>query len=332
MGYKGFIRSVQAEIRRAERDAKRRQRELERQQKEYEKMQELARAQYEVDCYENQIEVLKSVHKDCGENWDWQQLKDSQPPEEPVHKNINEKITEYKLVNYRPGFFTKLFGITEKKLEKLRSKVEEAKKIDEAIYQNALKQYNQDYKSWKQTQEIAEKICSGDISAYYEAVKEINPFAEISQLGSSVQFNFIDLNTIEIQLRPNSDKVIPAEIKTLLKSGKLSVKKMPTGQFNELFQDYICSCIIRVAREIFALIPVDMVIIHANAQLLNSSTGYMEDTTIVSAALPRATMANLNFDMLDPSDSMDNFIHNMNFKKQKGFEAVDRINPSSLKK
>lgn len=330
MGYRGFIRAVQADIRRAERNARRRQRELERQQKEYEKMQELTRARFEVNRYENRIEVLLSVHKECGNVWNWQKLKNSRPPKKPTLSHSNESVAKMYLDNFEPGFFTKLFRLTEKRLAKLQDAVKAAIIEDETDYKNALKQYEEDYKSWKETRDLAEKICAGDAAAYVEAVKEINPFSEISQLGSSVKFTIIDASVIEIELKPNSEKVIPSEIKTLLKSGKLSVKKMPGGQFNELYQDYVCSCLIRVSREIFALLPVEMAILHVSAQLLNSKTGYKEDCTIVSAAVPRKTIESLNFEKIDPSDSMGNFVHNMTFKKQKGFEAVEKINPSDL--
>ncbi len=330
MGYRGFIRAVQADIRRAERNARRRQRELERQQKEYEKMQELARARFEVNHYENRIEVLLSVHKECGNTWDWQKLKNSSPPKKPTLSDSNESIAKVNLDDFKPGFFTKLFGLTEKKLTKLKEAVNAAKIEDETDNKNALKKYEDDYQSWKETRDLAGKICAGDTAAYYEAVKEINPFSEISQLGSTVKFDFLGASTIEIELKPNSEEVIPSEIKTLLKSGKLSVKKMPGGQFNELYQDYVCSCLIRVSREIFALLPVEMAILHVSAKLLNSKTGYMEDCTIVSAAVPGKTIESLNLEKIDPSDSMENFVHNMKFKKQKGFEAVEKINPSDL--
>jgi hypothetical protein len=54
-------------MRRAERDAQRRQRELEKQRKQLEKMQELERAAYEVQVYENHIDLMLSVHKALGQ-------------------------------------------------------------------------------------------------------------------------------------------------------------------------------------------------------------------------------------------------------------------------
>jgi hypothetical protein len=133
-------------------------------------------------------------------------------------------------------------------------------------------------------------------------------------------------------LHVNSDEVIPSEVKGLLKSGKLSVKKMPKTRFYELYQDYVCGCVLRVARELFALLPIEMVIVNAVGNLLNTQTGYMEEQPILSVAIPRKTLEGLNFEMLDPSDSMSNFIHRMTFRKTKGFSAVETLKPSDLQK
>lgn len=61
MGWKGTLRSIRAAQRRAEREAQRRRRELERQRKQLEKMRELERAAYEVQVYENYIDLLREV-------------------------------------------------------------------------------------------------------------------------------------------------------------------------------------------------------------------------------------------------------------------------------
>lgn len=64
MGWKGTLRSMGAASRQAERNAQRRQRELEKRHREFAKMEALEQAAYEVDVYENQIDLLLSVHKE----------------------------------------------------------------------------------------------------------------------------------------------------------------------------------------------------------------------------------------------------------------------------
>ena len=102
------------------------------------------------------------------------------------------------------------------------------------------------------------------------------------------------------------------------------------GSCNELFQDYVCSCVLRVANELFALLPIDATIVTAEDSLLDTTTGHLVPTPIVSAYIPRETFEGMNLDLLDPSDSMANFIHRMSFKKTKGFEGIQRLESENV--
>jgi len=330
MGWKGTMRSIAAAQRRAEREALKRQRELERQRKQLVIMQELERAAYEVQVYENYIDVLTSIHKDCGEVWYWEAIQSAAPPIKSTKSDTNERMALGNLEAYRPGLVDKMLKRVETKRNELAAAVEDGKRKDEQLYQEALREYEQNYADWEATRELAARILVGDTDAYIEAIRQADPFSEISQLGSSITFKAANNKLIEATLRVNSVDVIPNEAKTLLKSGKLSVKKMTKTRFYELYQDYVCGAVLRVARELFALLPIEMTIVTAVGELLNTKTGHMEEQPILSVAIPRETLNKLNFVMLDPSDSMDNFIHNMKFYKTKGFQVVDRILPTDL--
>lgn len=66
MGWRGILRDIQAASRRAEREAYRRRRALEERRRYLDRMEEYERVAYEVELYNNQIELLVSVHKACG--------------------------------------------------------------------------------------------------------------------------------------------------------------------------------------------------------------------------------------------------------------------------
>ncbi len=327
MGVKGFVRSAKASIKQAERNARRRHRELERQRQQYENMQALAMAQYEVDCYENKLDLLSSIHKECGNTWNWGFIRESNPPPQPVKSTQNENIARANLENFKPGFASKLFGGSDQHRNKLVKAVEDARWLDASAYQDALEKYQQDYRGWEAIRNLAARILANDREAYAQAIREINPFQELSQLGSAISFSVNERLSIEVDIRPNGEDVIPSETKSVLKSGELSVKKMPKERFYELYQDYVCGCALRVARELFALLPVEMVFVHALVKLLNPQTGHLTEMPVLSAAIPRQTLFTLNFEMLDPSDSMANFLYKMNFKKTKGFGAVQKLFP-----
>ena len=330
MGWKGTVRSVGAAVRAAERDAKRRQRELERQQKQYEKMQELEQAAYEVEVHENHIEVIQSTHKECNPTIDWNEIALSKQPAEPKKSNHNEAEARESLDAYKPRFMDRLFKREEKKRAILSQKINEAIDTDEAHYKSRISKWENEIEEWKESVAIAKAILDGKAEAKIEAIENLQPFSEISNLGSSLSISVCDNGILEATIKVHGTEIVPSETKSLLKSGKLSVKNMPKGRFNEIYQDYVCSCVLRVGNELFSAIPDSLVLVTAIDELLNSQTGHLEEAPILSVAVSRSTMESLNLEAIDPSDSMVNFKHNMSFKKTKGFGRVERIDPEGL--
>lgn len=195
----------------------------------------------------------------------------------------------------------------------------------ERLFQAQFEEWKAQHSDWSDERDIALRILDGDRQAKLDAIEAFESFEEISHLGSSIQMIVHEGGVLEAKLAIHGSHVIPTEIKSLLKSGKLSTKAMPAGRFNELHQDYVCSCALRVGRELLAILPDDLVIVTAMDNVLNSSTGHMEDLPILSVAFSRATVEGLNLEAIDPSDAMKNFVHNMSFKKGAGFSAVTSL-------
>ena len=91
MGWKGTLRATEAAERRHQRDAQRRLRELQRQSKEQAKLSAMEKARLEVETFENQLEVLLSVHKEQGDVWDWTAIEASLPPPCPQRNSYHEQ-------------------------------------------------------------------------------------------------------------------------------------------------------------------------------------------------------------------------------------------------
>lgn len=328
MGWKGTMRTLAAVQARSQRESVRRQNELQRQMNHSSKLQEEQQAEYEYQLYENYVDILSSIHKDCGNIWNWNEISTSEPPIKPDKSSENERKAQAEYDAYKPSISDKLLKKVVGKQAELVKAIEEGRNKDEEEYQNALKQYEQDNMEWENTCKLASKVLSGDVEAYMEAIKQIQPFKEITQLGSQLNIRAEDSRIIEATLQVKGEDVIPGEVKSLTKSGKLSVKKISTTKFYELYQDYVCGAVIRVARELFALLPVELAIVTAVGGVLNPATGHIDEQPILSAAMPRETIDKLNFEMLDPSDSLVNFVHNIRFQKAKGFSPVEKILPS----
>ncbi|MFJ2459532.1 hypothetical protein ACIOVC_13485 [Pseudomonas neuropathica] len=325
MTWKGTLRSMQASARRAERNSKRRHRELQVRQKEFAKMEALEQAAYEVEVYENHIDLLLSVHKDCGEIIDWSEFANQLPPIKPEALNTHENQARAKQSSYKPGFFARTLKLEARQRKKIELAIQAAVAKDTQQLAQELSEWEAQYQDWKVDHELALGILAGNAQSKIDAVLRVDPFTDISHLGTSINFSVAETGILECTLSVHGIKVIPQEIKSLLQSGKLSVKKMPISKFNELLQDYVSSCVLRVGQELLSILPERLVIVTAVDSLLNSATGHLEDQPILSVALARETLFKLNMQSIDPSDSMKNFVHTMNFKKTTGFMPVDKV-------
>ncbi len=328
--WRGALRSIAAASRRAERESQRRRRELLQQQKYFERLDVLQQAAYEVEVYENQVSVLTSVHKECSQPWKWQTVKVAERPRRPEYSDEKQRIALTALEQYTPTLLDRVLRREKKQRDALAQAVEHIRIDSQRRYKEVFDQYKNDLAEWDRLQQIVDGILAKEPSSYIDAIQATNPFADITELGASITFQSDDGNYVEATLNVDDERIIPLESKTLLKSGKLSIKKMPKGQFYELYQDYVCSCALRVARELFALLPIEIVFVSAMSELVNTQTGYKEQATILSVAIPKATLERLNFETIDCSDALRNFVHRMSFNKLKGFNPITPLCPKEF--
>lgn len=108
-------------------------------------------------------------------------------------------------------------------------------------------------------------------------------------------------------------------IPTGARANSRSRKPASETYLHQTYQRHVCSCVLRAASELFAVLPFQMAFVHGITELLNSQTGNMEPRVIISVLIPRSTYATLNLDTVDPVDCMRNFAHHMAFAKWKGF-------------
>lgn len=322
MGTRATFRAIKAAKRRLVRDAQKRHREFERQYKEQAKLSATEQARLEVKAHENNLEVLLSVHKEQGETWDWLALAASMPPPHP-QKSSNQELKTEQL----------MLVSNSRQKESAETAIEQARLQDEQAFQDAVQTYETEKSEQETLKNLAFRILAHEHKAYIEALVEFSPLREISDLGSLLHFTVHNATLIGCEIKVNSTQIIPTEVKTLTASGKLSVTPMPKGRFHEIYQDYVCGCMLRVAREVFAMLPVETVLVTATADLLDSRTGHTVEQPVLSAAMPRLIIERLNFDHLDPAEALENFQHRGDFKatrKSGAFQPIVPLIPADL--
>lgn len=321
MGWKGTVRSIGAIARQVERESQRQHREYLKRQKEYEKQLELERAENEVEEHNCYINSLLSVHKTCSPLYDWEGIKSSVSPQKPEKIEQNTIAAKKAYLDYKPSIFDKAFCRTESKRNKLTDNAKKAQEKDLQIYLRAVENFKKESFLYK----LSGKVLSGDLDSYILAIKNLNPFSNISELGTNINFHVDHKDYIEATLHVNGEDVIPEESKSLLKTGRVSTKKMSQTKFHEIYQDYVCSCVLRIARELFSLLPIRVAVVTAEAKILNLENGHLEEKPILTVVIPREEIIEFNFERIDPSDSMNVFVHKMAFNKTKGFKAIEKF-------
>ena len=310
--------------RRNQREARTRLRDLELRRKEQARLSALEQARLEVDTYENRVELLVSVHKEQGPTWDWPTLSASMPPPPPQRTSHSELRARQNACLLPPE------GRANAEPE-----IQKARQRDEQSFQSALDSHNRQRSEWQELNALAQRILAGDPKAYTRALANLSPLGEISDLGSTLYFTVHDKEVLECGLKTAGLHAIPTEVKSLTGSEKLSVKPMPKARFHELYQDHICSCMLRVAREVFALLPVDTLLITASADAVDTRTGHTVEQPVLSAAVTRTAMAGLDFERLDPSDAIETMHHRGDFKatrKSGAFAVITPLTPHDIVK
>lgn len=282
---------------------------------EQKKLHDLHKAMREVELFESYIQMLRTVHIDADEPIDWHAVYMTAPPFAPGKPGPRESQAIQEEAAYKPNLWDRLFGRVNSRRAALRERVAKAIEEDAAAY-----------REWKESHELAEKILSGDESAYLDAVKKLEPFADLTELGSDFTCYATEKPWLfAVEFRVHSEKILPREVKTLTKTGKLSISEMPITRYYSLKQDYVCSTIFRVARDLFSILPITEVLVHATDYIMNEAVGRMEAVTIVSARINKKLLESLNLEAIDPSEAISLFEHRMNFLKTKGFRAVEKL-------
>lgn len=243
----------------------------------------------QVAAYEQQLQMIRRVHETCSETIDWKKISE-QPA--PASRSVSFNASN-------DSFSEDLHDANNSKFD--------------------------DYGDWKKLHDLSGKILAGDIDSYLEVLAEVKPFEDLTEYGSDFEVGTDDPSSMTVEFNVKSEEVVPQETLALTSTGKLSRKALAKSTRNDIVQDYICSCVIRIAREMFALLPVDRVLINAKDSILNTATGHNEDVTLVSVIFDRARFMDTDFSRIDPSDLIEAYPSNMAFKKTSGLGAVEEL-------
>lgn len=245
--------------------------------------QSLEEKQSLVDEFENRISMIRSLHKTSFDAIDWNTI-------------IRDREAMRTRKEQKRGIFA---GITS--LFSGQEKEEEANIESLGL--------------------LADQIQSGDFESYIYVLEEMNPFEDLLDYGSDFEVGINEEEKICVEFNIKSEESMPDKMVSLTANNRLSIKDMPKTTYYEILQDYVCSASIRIARDVFAILPIENFLLIAKDAKLNTATGNMEEENILMIDFKRRDLENINFDRIDPSDMIESLDHFMKFKKSSGFEG-----------
>ncbi len=316
MGWKGAIRTVAATARRMEKDANRRQKIIAKELMAQD-------AALGVLDWELSVQKLTTVHHQLANFIDWTALLNKPQPSNqiPISKTTHQDRARFELDRFKPTLFDKLKGRAESKKQVLVDEYDKALGRDRSNHLLTLEEHKNTVLEWETDRALADRLLAGEDSAIKEVITEYQSLSKTDLIGSYISFS-IENNLVHATPQVHSTDIVPNFRRKQLASGKLSQTDMPQSQFNALYQDYVASVALKVAGDLFKFLPLEEIFVTCESKMLNTATGRQEFTPILSVQFVRDTYQTLNLSTIDPSDSLANFNHVMNFKKTKGFSPI----------
>lgn len=223
------------------------------------------------------------------------------PAEEHIEASFVDEVPQNVFLQSEPSKPSSI--LSSNRLTSIHFSSDEKVDWTEMLIQDAPTETCDDVKFWEYCHSKAYDVLNGNIDTYLQIIQDVGPLEDLLEYGFGFECGTDNPNYMFVEFKTKQNEIMPSK------------SSMKITDYNDLLQDYVCSCAIRVARDIFALLPVSHVIVHA------LSEGY----TVLSVDFERRIFTKLKFQGSDASDLVEEFKCNMNFDCQKGFQPVAQL-------
>ncbi|UTR06459.1 hypothetical protein MM326_20690 [Alkalihalobacillus sp. LMS6] len=227
---------------------------------------------------------------------------------EPFPKNAigpNEQKWIEKEEQFQLRFYSKIVGISLIFKRYYQIKRKRTSKLDQSLYQR-----------WEKELPFTKQIMEGHQQSWREAVKKYASFHQNLNLAKAYSLYVYDRHTVECDVFIHSiDSVIPARIEKVTKRGTIRYHDMGKTKRNDLYQDYVYSCVNKIVNDLFAVLPCKRVFINA---VIGS---YDDHLPILSSVVERKHHRQLRC----AKNTLEKQRHMVKFKVRTGFEPIHTI-------
>lgn len=305
-------------MRAIDREAKR----SERRRIEYEKSaQKIALLEEAVDAahqYDHMIRLLTGAHRVAFQPLDWQSLAERPPAPEPEATQDHEEAARRTLTGYSPSWFARQFGFATRKRAKLERAVTHAIEQDRADHERlraAVQEQNAET-------DFARRLTALEHDAVAKVVETRSGLGDLPFCVEALDLFFGADRQVIAQVDGLDLDDMPTRSVTLLQSGKASVKPLSPAKIQELHRANICASALRIAIELLQVVPVPMVEVVMETDLLDPATGHIEPKAILSVKVSRQAIASLALERTDALAVVERLGGEMDWNSRRGFAAI----------
>lgn len=268
---------------------------------------------------------LVTVHNRLEKRIEWQTFSHDPPPDEPASVSWRQDAARARLLSYSPSFLDIILRRSGRRRAGLERGLTKAAARDMAEYQDERKAWSARVAVWERHGDLVRRVIAGDVEAWLQVLHQQSGLSRRDLFGAMVSYREAQGRLhVVVSLQP--DDLLPAFERRLIAAGRYAPEKIPDESSDMLHRQHVASVALKVAGDVFQILPAEEVYLTCLTGLLNMSAGRQEAMPILSVQFNRDMFRNLN--LRKPAlHLIDNFRHVKDFRETGGFGPVKPLLP-----
>ena len=270
------------------------------------------------DEYQELVEQLAGAHRVPFNPVDWAGIAKRPSLPKPERSSTHEDAARRALASYQPNWFERTLGLAAGKVGALEKAVADAAIQDDASHRTACGRA----KAADDEQEFARKLVALDREAVVKVVNEQSRLGNLPFCVEGLDLYFDPDGHITAHVDGLDIDDMPTQSVTLLQSGKASIKALSQAKVYELHRANICASALRVAIELLQVVPVPVVEVVMETDLLDPATGHIEPKPVLTVKVSRQAIATLALERTEAPAVVERLSGKMDWNSRRGVVAL----------
>ena len=179
------------------------------------------------------------------------------------------------------------------------------------------------FKEQKELYYLSNNIIKNNNQFFDIAERVFEPFSFANELNIKLISNYTKkIHVIDVYVAGKS--IVPEEETYLVRDKEFKTRPFSKKRFWEIYQDYVSSITLRVAKEYFSFFTMRTdVIINVYSEIFDESTGNENTGLILSAKFDKNELYNMNIQNVDPSSCLSRFQHVVDYSPLNGYKIIN---------